>query len=107
MVWLIVGHLFATLVDWISIGRLSSREKDLEILLLRRQKGKCPLCGESLFNDEFYEEHPIVRRDEGGSDTLDSLVILYLFCHQQMTAQQRQEHRKKSQNMAQRELPFV
>jgi putative transposase len=37
MSWLILGHLFSTLVDWISIGRLSSREKDLELLLLRQQ----------------------------------------------------------------------
>ena len=37
MVWLILGYLFSTLVDWISIGRLSSREKDPEILLLRQQ----------------------------------------------------------------------
>jgi hypothetical protein len=37
MVWFILGYVFTTLVDWISIGRLSSREKDLEILLLRQQ----------------------------------------------------------------------
>src|SRR5688572_2301522 len=37
MAWLILGHLFTTLLDWISIGRLSSGEKDLEILLLRQQ----------------------------------------------------------------------
>ncbi len=37
MVWFILGYLFTTLLDWISIGRLSSREKDLEILLLRQQ----------------------------------------------------------------------
>jgi hypothetical protein len=39
MAWLILGYLFTTLLDWISIGRLSSREKDLEILLLRQQMG--------------------------------------------------------------------
>ncbi len=37
MNWLILGRLFSTLVDWISIGRLSSRQKDLELLLLRQQ----------------------------------------------------------------------
>jgi len=56
--------------------------------LARRQEGKCPLCGQSLFNDERYEEHHIVRRDEGGADTLDNLVLLHLFCHQQVTAAQ-------------------
>lgn len=37
MIWFIVGHLFSTLLDWLSIGRLSEPEKDLEILLLRQQ----------------------------------------------------------------------
>jgi putative transposase len=37
MGWFILVHLFSTLVAFISIGRLSEREKDLEILLLRQQ----------------------------------------------------------------------
>ena len=37
MVWFIVGHLLSTLLDWLSIGRLSEQEKNLEILLLRQQ----------------------------------------------------------------------
>jgi len=67
--------------------------------LARRQQGKCPVCGESLFNDELVEEHHIVRRDEGGLDTLDNLVMLHLFCHQQITAQQlHQRSRKDGRN---------
>src|SRR5262249_35027616 len=37
MVWFIIGHLFATLLAWLRIGRLSESEKDLEILVLRQQ----------------------------------------------------------------------
>jgi hypothetical protein len=37
MSWFILGYLVTTLLDWISIGRLSSRENDLEILLLCQQ----------------------------------------------------------------------
>jgi len=37
MIWFIIGHLFSTLLEWLSIGRLSDQEKDLEILLLRQQ----------------------------------------------------------------------
>ncbi|MCZ7543277.1 MAG: hypothetical protein M5R40_06935 [Anaerolineae bacterium] len=37
MAWFIVMHIFATLLDWMRIGRLSAREKDLEILALRQQ----------------------------------------------------------------------
>jgi len=36
MVWFIIGHLFTTLLAWLSIGRLSNQEKDLELLLLRQ-----------------------------------------------------------------------
>jgi hypothetical protein len=37
MGWFILSHLFSTLISLVSIGRLSQQEKDLEILLLRRQ----------------------------------------------------------------------
>ncbi len=37
MGWFILAHLFPSLVGFASIGRLSEREKDLEILLLRQQ----------------------------------------------------------------------
>ncbi len=37
MVWLIIGHLFATLLAWVRMGRLSEAEKDLELLVMRQQ----------------------------------------------------------------------
>jgi hypothetical protein len=37
MRWYIVMQLFSTLLEWVRIGRLSEREKDLEILILRKQ----------------------------------------------------------------------
>jgi RNA-directed DNA polymerase len=61
--------------------------------LAHRQKGKCPLCGESLFIDEHIEEHHIIRKDEGGGNTPDNLVLLHLYCHQQVTAAQREASR--------------
>jgi RNA-directed DNA polymerase len=64
--------------------------------LAQRQHGKCPVCGESLFNDERYEEHHIERKDEGGADTLDNLVMLHFYCHQQITAQQLRARRRKN-----------
>ncbi len=53
MAWFIVMEVFSVLVEWVGIGRLSEREKDLEILLLRKQlaimerKLKGPLRGVS------------------------------------------------------------
>ena len=37
MSWFIVTHIFSTLVEFVGIDRLSDREKDLEILILRHQ----------------------------------------------------------------------
>ena len=37
MIWFIIGHLFSTLLAWVSIGRLSNQAKDLELLVLRQQ----------------------------------------------------------------------
>ncbi len=37
MLWFILGHLFTTLLAWVSIGRRSTQEKELEILVLRQQ----------------------------------------------------------------------
>ena len=37
MLWFIIGHLFATLLTWVSTGRRSSPEKDPEILVLHQQ----------------------------------------------------------------------
>ncbi len=59
--------------------------------IAKRQNGKCPICGESLFIEEDIEQHHIVRRDEGGPNTLDNLIIIHLYCHQQITAFQNQK----------------
>jgi putative transposase len=37
MVWWVVMQVLSTLIEWIRIGRLSEQEKDLEILVLRKQ----------------------------------------------------------------------
>jgi putative transposase len=37
MVWFVVMQVFSIVLEWLSLGRKIDREKDLEILLLRRQ----------------------------------------------------------------------
>ena len=39
MLWFVAMHLLSALLDLVRIGRLSEREKDLELLLLRQQLG--------------------------------------------------------------------
>ena len=57
--------------------------------LAKRQEGKCPVCGDSLFIEEDIEKHHIVPRKAGGPDTLDNQILVHYLCHQQLTAQQR------------------
>jgi RNA-directed DNA polymerase len=54
--------------------------------LADRQRGRCPCCGESLFNGEAIEAHHVVARKDGGSDAYSNLQLVHLFCHQQLTA---------------------
>lgn len=55
--------------------------------LAQRQNGLCPVCGESLFNEEEIEKHHIMPKKEGGPHTYDNLELVHFLCHQQITAQ--------------------
>ncbi|BAZ46916.1 RNA-directed DNA polymerase (plasmid) [Chondrocystis sp. NIES-4102] len=46
-----------------------------------KQGYKCPVCSQSLFNNEPLHLHHIVPKGEGGKDTINNLVWLHLFCH--------------------------
>ncbi len=59
--------------------------------LALRQQGRCPLCGESLFNDEPTEQHHLTAKSVGGPDTLNNKILVHYFCHQQLTAGQHQQ----------------
>ena len=46
-----------------------------------KQEYNCPVCKQSLFNNEELHLHHIVPRCEGGKDTTNNLVWVHLFCH--------------------------
>ncbi len=46
-----------------------------------KQGYKCPVCGESIFNDEPIHLHHRIPRSEGGSNEAKNLIWLHLFCH--------------------------
>ena len=52
--------------------------------IVRRQMSICPVCGESLFNDEEIQLHHKKPVKEGGKDTYSNLQLLHLYCHQQI-----------------------
>jgi RNA-directed DNA polymerase len=54
--------------------------------LARRQKGRCPECGQSLFNDEEIQVHHLLARSQGGKDSYRNLALVHLLCHQHIHA---------------------
>ena len=52
--------------------------------MAREQLGICPVCGESLLNDEGLQVHHKKPVKEGGKDTYSNLQLLHLYCHQQV-----------------------
>ncbi len=50
----------------------------------KKQGYKCPICGDSLFNDEPLHLHHIIPRCKGGKDEVKNLVWLHQYCHHQI-----------------------
>jgi RNA-directed DNA polymerase len=70
--------------------RQGAKAKDLTLSkqkIAKRQKGKCPECGESLFNDEEIQIHHQHTRSEGGTNNYSNLSLVHLLCHQHIHAQ--------------------
>src|SRR6266487_3888985 len=69
--------------------RQAAKAKDLTFSkqkLAKRQKGHCPECGESLFNDEELQVHHLLARSKGGKDSYSNLALVHLLCHQHIHA---------------------
>jgi RNA-directed DNA polymerase len=52
--------------------------------LAKLQKGYCPVCDLSLFNDEDLEIHHILPRQENGDNFFKNLKLLHKLCHRQV-----------------------
>lgn len=65
------------------------REKIIEAkfrqLVYKLFKQKCPLCNESLHNEESVELHHIIPKKSGGKYSLENIVPLHELCHKQIT----------------------
>lgn len=59
------------------LAALPSRQRGLA----RMQGGKCPICRTHLMNGEDLHVHHRVRRTDGGTETLENLWLVHLFCH--------------------------
>jgi RNA-directed DNA polymerase len=61
---------------------LRGRRQELQLWL--EQAGKCPVCGQGLAEKEDWHTHHICSQVEGGTDTLDNLVLVHRNCHRQI-----------------------
>jgi RNA-directed DNA polymerase len=69
--------------------RQAAKVKDLTFSkqkLAKRQQGRCPECGESLFNDEELHVHHLLARSKGGQNSYSNLALVHLLCHQHIHA---------------------
>jgi RNA-directed DNA polymerase len=53
-------------------------------ILLTKQKGYCPVCGERLQNQEDLNIHHISPKKKGGSHKIKNLLLLHKICHVQV-----------------------
>ena len=62
---------------------LSESEKfnKLQQKIAKKQKYKCPVCGESIFNDEPLHLHHKIPRCKGGKDEIKNSIWLHQYCH--------------------------
>ncbi len=55
----------------------------------KKQGYKCPICGESIFNDEPIHLHHKTPRCKGGKDEVKNLIWLHQYCHHKTHYQKR------------------
>eukprot|EP01026_Neomeris_dumetosa_P038036 TRINITY_DN3095_c0_g1_i1.p1 TRINITY_DN3095_c0_g1~~TRINITY_DN3095_c0_g1_i1.p1 ORF type:complete len:672 (+),score=12.30 TRINITY_DN3095_c0_g1_i1:742-2757(+) len=49
------------------------------------QRHICPICENSLYNNEEIEKHHIISKKKGGLNTYENLVFLHKICHQSVS----------------------
>ncbi len=52
--------------------------------LFTQQRGLCPVCRQHLENGEKLHIHHVVPKKIGGTDALDNLRLVHLYCHRQI-----------------------
>src|SRR5262245_41138107 len=52
--------------------------------LAAAQQGRCLVCGAALFNDAEIHLHHRTPRSQGGGSCYSNLVLVHLYCHQQL-----------------------
>ena len=60
------------------------------LYLFTRQKGLCALCGHAVNKETGWDDHHVIRRVDGGKDTLKNRVLIHPNCHSLVHSQRQQ-----------------
>lgn len=55
-----------------------------EKLLWKAQSGECPLCKHPIGEDRNWDIHHIVEKSQGGTDSLENLLLVHPNCHRHL-----------------------
>ena len=61
-----------------------NRGNSLRMALFKEQKGICPHCGSDIAGAHKGDLHHLTRQVDGGTTTMDNLVLLHPNCHRQI-----------------------
>ena len=53
-------------------------------MIAKKQKGICPVCGDTLYGAEALHLHHSIPKAEGGTDRPDNLELLHVTCHRKI-----------------------
>ena len=62
-----------------------SGDRKLQIMW-NKQKGKCPVCKQSVTIETDWDVHHVLPKNKGGDDKLSNLQMLHINCHKQIHA---------------------
>lgn len=74
------------------------------LFLLKRQKGKCALCGSYFFPSDKTQIDHIIPRKKGGVDRYSNLQLVHIHCHQNKTRREGSKGRDNSNILSQIEM---
>ncbi len=67
----------------------AKRLNKIQERVAKREGYKCPVCGDSLFNDEPLHLHHLIPKCKGGKDEVKNLVWVHQYCHHKIHYQRK------------------
>jgi RNA-directed DNA polymerase len=72
---------------WAARNRVKARDlTPSQHRIAQQQDHVCPVCGDTLFNDEEIQTHHKTPRAQGGADAYANLELVHYYCHQHLHA---------------------